>query len=222
MHPGCSLDEQGPLRAARADASILRREAENRARRPDRRDALTRCATAMRPTTGRSSWLDNTNSSCDQRHFAEVATEQENLLAAWNWLVAADNLSRNKDDDFGSRFIIAYVQGWGRVSHAVSRDLQIEAQARGNREGMIFRAISARGVWFRAGSWPTLLNGHELVSRDVWDVWAKESVSLLAQGETDDDRWWEVRWLLRYGIAQGTSGARELCRGSRFGKDTAS
>ena len=32
---------------------------------------------------------------------------------------------------------------------------------------------------------------------------AKESVSLLAQGETDDDRWWEVRWLLRYGIAQG-------------------
>ena len=43
----------------------------------------------------------------------------------------------------------------------------------------------------------------ESVSWEAWQAWVEEGMLLLAQGNADDERWIEVRWLLRYSVAQG-------------------
>ena len=50
-----------------------------------------------------------------------------------------------------------------------------------------------------------MLAGATPVAKESWNTWGNEAMSLLAQAETDDERWderWrEVRWSLRYAMA---------------------
>jgi tetratricopeptide (TPR) repeat protein len=127
--------------------------------------------------------------------------EHGNLLAAWNWFVARDDLDAVRTMILGLSWI-AYRQGWGRAFMQL-----LEACALKLKEGAAARAHVPDRDDERALVQATILaarlDGAYLVSRKSWDAWIKEAMSLLAQGETDAERWREVHWLLRYRLAKG-------------------
>jgi predicted ATPase/DNA-binding SARP family transcriptional activator len=148
--------------------------------------------------------------------FPELAAELVNLLAAWDWFVAQDDLDAVRTMVFGLN-VIALLQGWGR---AFAR--RVEACAQQLKAGSVGRTPSPdRGsehTLVQATLLVGLLFGELLASRELWDAREEEAISLLAQEGTSDERWQEVRWLLKYGMAQGkrkwgnNAEARDLCR----------
>ncbi len=133
--------------------------------------------------------------------LTEIAAEHGNLSAAWDWFVATDGLDEVRTMILGL-YWIAFRYGWGRAFMQL-----LEACALKLKEGAAARAhVPDRGderVLVQATLLAALLDGVNLVSRESWDAWIREATSLLAQGETDDERWREMRWLLRYRLAQG-------------------
>jgi predicted ATPase/DNA-binding SARP family transcriptional activator len=130
---------------------------------------------------------------------AEMAAEYNNLLAAWHWFVATDNLDAVRTMIAGL-YWIAYRQGWDRTFMR-----QLETYALQLKEGgAATRPVpdrSSEHALVLATILATLLAGALPVARKSWHTWGNEAMSLLAQAETDDERWREVRWSLRYAMA---------------------
>ena len=132
-----------------------------------------------------------------------MAAEYDNLLAAWHWFVATDDLDAARTMIAGL-YWIAYRLGWNRTFKG-----QLEAYALKLKESAAAtRPIpepSGEHALVLATILATLLAGATPVAKESWNTWGDEAMSLLAQTETDDERWderWrEVRWSLRYAMA---------------------
>ena len=130
---------------------------------------------------------------------AEMAAEYNNLLAAWHWFVATDDLDTARTMIAGLYWIV-FRLGWNRTFKAQleAYTLKLKESAAATRpipepsgeHALVFATILA-----------TLLAGATPVARESWNTWGNEAKSLLAQTETDDERWREVRWSLRYAMA---------------------
>ncbi len=121
---------------------------------------------------------------------AEMAAEYNNLLAAWHWFVATDDLDAVRTMIAGL-YWIAFRLGWNRTFKG-----QLEAYALKLKES----AAATRPIPERSGEHAlvfatilaTLLAGATPVARESWNTWGNEAMSLLAQTETDDERWTSV------------------------------
>ena len=137
----------------------------------------------------------------------EMAAEHDNLLAAWNWFAARDDLEAVRTMIPGF-FWIAEAQGWERTFKSL-----LEAYARKLKEGenawLTIPTRSSEMALVRATVLTVILGELPGLSWEAWQTWVGEAMSLLAQGAADDERWrderWrEVRWTLQFRIAHGT------------------
>ncbi len=137
--------------------------------------------------------------------FTEIGADYPNLLAAWNWFVARDDLEAVRTMIPGLSSI-ADTQGQGRSFKFLLERYALklkEGKVTGSRDS----ARSSERALVEATALATLLDVllevSESVSWEAWQAWVEEGTLLLTQGNADDERWLEVRWLLRYRIAQG-------------------
>jgi predicted ATPase/DNA-binding SARP family transcriptional activator len=138
--------------------------------------------------------------------FAEVGADYPNLLAAWHWFVAQDDIESVRTMIPGLFWKPADGAGRGRPFKSLLEICVLrneEGKARGGRDPI----RSSERALVQATALTTLLDVvsevAESVSWESWQAWAEKAMFLLAQGHANDERWLEARWLLRYRVAVG-------------------
>jgi len=131
----------------------------------------------------------------------ELSADRDNLLAAWNWAAATDDLDAVRAMIPGLQWF-ANLEGWERSLKSLLEKYAGKLKAAAATENLDTDRHFERDLVL-ATTLDAILADMLGFSQGSWQAWVDEAMSLLARGGASDERWAEIGWRLRFRVAFG-------------------